>query len=310
MNLIILIIIIVIILLIILTIATFYFYNVGVNRTKKEFLQNDDALDKTVHKDNMDSTLSWFDEVKSKNFKIESFDKLKLHGYFIRAKKSTKKIVIIVHGYSGNAFEMSSYAKFFHEDLNYNILLVDNRGHGKSEGNYIGFGWKDRLDLVKWINYMIDKMGETCEITLFGVSMGGATVLMTSGEDLPSNVKAIISDCAYTSAKDELSFQMKRMYKLPPFPLINTTSLLTKIKNGYSFKEASALNQVRKSKTPILFIHGDADAFVPLSMLYELYDNCKSEKELFIVKNAMHAKSHKEDKKNYENKIRDFLSKY
>lgn len=115
------------------------------------------------------------------------------------------------------------------------------------------------------------------KIVLHGVSMGGATVMMTSGEALPPNVKAIVEDCGYTTAKDQLAYQLKRMYRLPIFPLLHITSLLTKLRAGYFFGEASALDQLQKSKTPMLFIHGDADLFVPTEMVYELFKNYPSE---------------------------------
>lgn len=107
-------------------------------------------------------------------------------------------------------------------------------------------------------------------------------------EDLPPQVKAIIEDCGYTSVDAQLSYQLSRMYHLPSFPLLNTTSLVTKLKAGYSFSEASALEQIKKNKLPILFIHGAEDWFVPVSMVYELYEACPSEKELYIVEGAGH----------------------
>lgn len=298
------------ILLIGLTLASFYFYDLSVARTHKDFLQGDTSLDFNQSVPAVPPRKTWFDESGYEDIEITSFDNLKLRGYYLKANKPTTKTAIIVHGYSSKAKEMSHYAKFYHETLGYNVLMADNRGHGESEGDYIGFGWHDRKDYLRWINYIITNINSNAEIILHGVSMGGATVLMTSGETLPDNVKAIISDCAYTSVKAELSYQMKKMYNLPSFPLVNTTSLLTKIKAGYFFGEASAIKQVAKSNTPTLFIHGDKDTFVPYEMVYELYETCSSEKDLFVVPNATHATAYREDKEGYEKKISDFLNMY
>lgn len=142
---------------------------------------------------------------------------------------------------------------------------------------------------------MIKKTGPSAQIVLHGVSMGGATVLMTSGEDLPPQVKAIVADCAYTSVKAQLSYQLRRMYRLPSFPFVQSASLITRLKAGYGFGEASALKQVRKAKAPILFIHGDADNFVPFAMMNELYEACQSPKRL-IVPQAGHGLSYDTDK--------------
>lgn len=142
---------------------------------------------------------------------------------------------------------MAPFAKLFH-DLEFNILVADARGHGTSEGNYIGFGWHERMDYIQWINQVIEKYGKNCEIVLFGISMGGATVLNVSGEGLPKQVKAIIEDCGFSSVEEEITYQLKTMYKLPKFPLVQITSLITKLKAGYWFEEASSLEQVKKIK--------------------------------------------------------------
>lgn len=290
-------------------IASFYFYNVAVALTEKDFL-DDDEDEPTAVEAKPVSKYEWFHNSNFQEVEIKSEDGLRLRGYYLEADVPTKKTAILAHGYNGQSKYMSRYARFYINILGYNVLMPDARGHGDSEGNYIGLGWPDRKDYLKWIDYIIDNVGEDSEIILHGVSMGGATVLMVSGEAVPENVKAIVSDCAYTSAKEQLEYQLKRMYNLPSFPIIHSTSILTKIRAGYSFGEASALNQVKKSKTPILFIHGDADAFVPYYMVNELYDKCSSEKDIFIVKGAKHATAYKDDIDGYENKVIEFLSKY
>lgn len=297
-------------LLILNVIASFYFYNIAIARTSKEFISEHNNLENYGIIPVVKQRITWFDEQGFKDVNIESEDGLNLHGYYLDAEEITTKTAIIVHGYSGKAKDMANYAKFYHETLGYNVLMPDNRGHGLSEGDYIGFGWIDRGDYLGWIDYILKTVGDEAEIILHGVSMGGATVLMTSGEKLPANVKAIVSDCAYTSVKAELSYQLKRMFKLPTFPIIESTSLLTKLKAGYFFSEASALDQVAKSKTPTLFIHGDLDTFVPFEMVYELYDNCSSEKDIFIVSGAEHGTAYRSNKIGYETKVTDFLNKY
>ncbi|WP_315122054.1 alpha/beta hydrolase [uncultured Clostridium sp.] len=291
-------------------VASLYFYNIAIARTKKDFLSNNDDLETTTIILPKDSKFQWFGSINFKDVEIISDDGLKLHGYFIEAEAPTKKTAILAHGYVSKGKDMISYAKFYHDKLGYNILMPDDRGHGKSEGSYVGFGWSDRKDYLKWIDYIISIVGKDSEIVLHGVSMGGATVLMTSGENLPDNVKAIVSDCAYTSVKDQLEYQLKKMYHLPSFPVIQSTSLLTKIRAGYFFSEASALEQVAKSKTPTLFIHGDADTFVPYEMVNRLYEKCASEKDIFIVPNARHATAYRDDVLGYETKVTEFISKY
>ena len=191
--------------------------------------------------------------------------------------------MICVHGFHSYHYrEFAYYIRFYHE-LGYNILLPDNRAHGQSEGHYIGFGWLDRLDILEWIKKMEEYFhNEPMSIVLHGISMGGATVLMVSGEELSDNVKAIVADCSYTSAYDEFKYYLKNK-GCPPFLLLPSATLLSKKTVGYNFKQASAVNQVKKSKTPTLFIHGNQDHFVPTYMALELYNACQAEKKLLIV---------------------------
>lgn len=239
---------------------------------------------------------------------INSFDNLKLHAYIVENKVKTDKWAIVVHGYAGNGELMSDKAKYFYE-MGYNVLIPDLRGHGQSEGDYIGMGWDDRLDIISWVNHIIEKNPKS-EIALHGTSMGASTVLMTSGEDLPSNVKAIISDCAYTSVLDEFKYELKTFLNLSSFPLINITDLITMIRAGYSFKEASAINQVKKAKVPILFIHGDRDKFVPYDMMNKLYEAANSPKEKLTVEGAQHANSDLVNPSLYWLTVKYFLDLY
>ncbi|MWV46420.1 alpha/beta fold hydrolase [Paenibacillus sp. HJL G12] len=304
----------IVLVLIVITSASFYFYHVAVARASKDFLNGSPDLQASPEveqsKDTSKADNDWWNHQSFDRWEMDSDDGIRLKGYYLAASKPSDKTVIIAHGYSGNATQMSGYARMYHEDLGYNILLPDARGHGESDGNYIGFGWPERKDIVKWIQRVLDVNGADTQMVLHGVSMGGATVMMTSGEDLPSNVKAIVEDCGYTSVKDELTFQLKRMYHLPAFPIVETTSLLTKMRAGYFFGEASALEQIKKSKTPTLFIHGDNDTFVPTEMVHQVYENSPVEKELYIVPKAGHGEAYRMDPVKYEQVVSAFIGRF
>ena len=157
---------------------------------------------------------------------------------------------------------------------------------------------------------MLEKQGSASEIVLHGISMGAATVLMTSGEPLPSNVKAIVADSAYTSVHDLFEYQLERMYHLPDFPVLPSTSLVTKMQAGYSFEEASALEQVKRTDIPILYIHGNSDTFVPTAMSEKLVENTKSEAEIITFDGANHGEAFVIEQKRYVDKLTDFLNQY
>lgn len=286
-----------------------YFYNVAILRRRKEFLENDQDLSNGTSGSYKESK-QWIINQNSEKIKLLSEDGLKLNARYIGGKNEGNINVILVHGYSSYGLEMAEYARYYNEELGYNILVPDLRGHGESQGNYIGFGWHDRKDIIKWINYLIERNGEDAQIILHGVSMGAGTVLMTSGEELNKNVKFIVADCSYTSAKAILKYQLKRMYRLPSFPIIQITSLMSKFRARYFFGEASALNQVKKSKVPILFIHGDSDRFVPTDMVHELYEAAACEKKLLIIKGAAHANAFWKDSASYKKQVGNFINDY
>ncbi|CDQ40785.1 alpha/beta hydrolase [Virgibacillus salexigens] len=301
------------ILLVIDIIASFYFYNLAIARNVKDFLQDNSDLE--VSAEALDEMLEgdWRDWVRNQDFetwKMTSYDDLQLQGYYLEAKEETNKTVIFAHGYLGNAMDMGMFGQYYYEELGYNMFTADLRGHGESQGDYIGFGWHDRIDYLDWINRVIEEQGEDTEIILHGVSMGAATVLMASGEELPDNVKAIVADSPYTSVYDMFDYQMDRMFHLPAFPVLPSTSVITKMRAGYGLQEASALNQVKKSETPILYIHGNSDTFVPTRMSQELYENTKSEADLITFDNAGHGEAFVTHKEKYIDKLNRFLEKY
>ena len=278
------------------------FYNLALNANYSK-----DIIYAEYNDENLNDAQKWLEEKSNYSDKyIESYDKLQLHSYVVT--QNSNKWAIVVHGYGGSGKLMSDKSKYFY-DMGYNVLIPDLRGHGKSEGDYIGMGWKDRLDIISWINFII-KANPNAEIVLHGTSMGAATVLMTSGENLPSNVKAIVADCAYTSAWDEFSYQLETYLKVPSSYILNVTNMVTKLKAGYSLKEASALECVKKATVPILYIHGDKDKFVPYSMMDKLYDATSSPKEKLTIDGGEHANSDLVSPFLYWLTVEDFLNQY
>ena len=240
---------------------------------------------------------------------ITARDGLKLHGYFLPAAQPTGKTVLAVHGYRCDGLrEWGFYADFYHR-CGYNLLMVDDRGHGQSEGKYIGFGCPDRLDVLCWADWLKKRFGDDCRTLLHGISMGGATVLLAGGEaQLEPSVCGIIDDCGYTSAWEEQRYQLKNSFHLPAFPLLYVADLCCRLCAGYSFRQADALAAVKNIRVPVLFIHGDADDFVPTEMGYRLYEACQAKKKLLIVRGAIHADSYLTDKLAYEAAVREFAA--
>ncbi len=253
----------------------------------------------------------WLLERKMEHITIRSRDGLVLHGDYIPADGEPDTIAIAFHGYTGEGISnCSSIASFFLKS-GISCIIVDNRAHGKSEGKYVGFGILDRYDCLEWTKYAAERFGKDKKIILYGVSMGASTVLMAAGfPQLPENVKAVISDCAFTSPYDVFAHILKRDYHLPPFPIMNINDELCRKKAGYGFSDYSTLTAVKDTKIPILFIHGANDDFVPEWMSEKNYKACNSPKELLVVENAGHAASYYENVPLYEKTVSEFLGKY
>ena len=188
----------------------------------------------------------------------------------------------------------------------FNTLMPDMSAHGESEGTYIGMGWLDRKDILLWIDYIIS-LDSQAEIYLHGVSMGGATVMMVSGEELPEQVQGIVEDCGYTSVWDIFSDELEYLFGLPDFPFLYSANLFGNIRAGYDFKEASAVEQVKKSQVPMVFIHGGEDNFVKTDMVYDVYEACPTEKELLVIEGAGHGQAYGMDPELYFGTIFEFF---
>lgn len=233
---------------------------------------------------------SWFYEL-AKSVYIKSADGLKLHAYLIENNEEYRNgnFMMVFHGYKSCASDMTFYAEQFY-DMGYSVLLPDARAHGQSEGRYIGMGWPERKDNLLWIDEII-KLDSNAKIGLFGVSMGGATVINLAGEDLPKQVVVAIEDCGYSSVYEQFSVQMKSIFNLPSFPLLDIASLVAYGKSGVNLLEADSTKQAAKIKIPTLFIHGSNDMFVPYEMLDKLYNAANCKKEKLVIEGAGHAGS-------------------
>lgn len=248
-------------------------------------------------------------DLNPEDITIKSVTGLNMKAWFVPAEKETKRFVICVHGYHCNGpDEFSHIMPFYHYDLGYNYLLPDLTGHGRSEGDYVGFGSFDSKNILLWVDYLINRFGEDIEIILHGISMGAATVLTCNEMSPPNQVKLIIEDCGYASAIDEMNNTLKDLLGFSCKPLVLYGSLFSKIKAGYFFSEVDPLKNMNKAKNPILFIHGEADTFVPFKYGQELYDACTVAKDYLWVPDTVHAFSYYNAKEAYENKVKEFIA--
>lgn len=241
---------------------------------------------------------------------LTSRDGLALHALYVPQAETSHRYVVGCHGYGSIPQLMSNSTIKFYE-MGYNVLVPAARAHEQSGGTYVSMGWLERKDIVDWVNMLVEQDSEA-EIVLYGISMGGATVMMTAGEaDLSPNVKCIIEDCGYSSVWDEFAGQLDELFGLPTFPVLDAASLVTQLRAGYGFQEASAVEQLKKTSLPMLFIHGEEDTFVPYAMLDVVYQACASpEKELLSIPSAEHGEASSVDPERYWSTVEAFLAKH
>lgn len=250
---------------------------------------------------------NWMNVTERHDLYVTNSQGIKLHCLFF-PNVSSHKYVICVHGYGGLVKNTAGYGVHFFGE-GYNVLLPENRTTGESGGNMIGMGWLDKNDILLWINQIIEKDPEA-SIVLHGESMGAATVMMITGDKLPANVKCVISDCGYTSVWNQFDFVRKNIFHWGTYPMLPVASFMCKIRGGYFFREASSVNQLRKSVTPTLFIHGGSDDFVPAFMLRENYISCSAPKDWYMFPDAKHCESVLVNPALYWVKVMDFVKKY
>ena len=215
---------------------------------------------------------------------------------------------IMLHGYKSGALHDFSGGAPAALDIGHNVLLVDQRGHGGSHGRTIAFGIKERYDCVDWANYAVSRFGEDVRITLVGISMGAATVVLASELELPGQVRGIVADCPYSSAESIIR-KTARELGYPDsvaFPFIR---LGGRIFGGFDACERTPLEAARNARIPLLLIHGEADGFVPCDMSREIASAWGGEIFLEIFEGADHGVSYLVDTERYLAALNKFYEK-
>ena len=274
-------------------------------------------IERTRHKADslLPGSTAWYDSLKQrdilKDTVITGYNNKKIHACYVPAREpaDAQGTAIVVHGYGDNHIVFLYLVRMYRDDLNYNVLFPDLQYHGYSEGDAIQMGWLDRYDVQEWARVAHDIFRNDFTV-IHGVSMGAAAAMMMSGDPQPYYVRAFVEDCGYTSAYDQFSHNLKQNFPFIPHDVMNSADLVCRKRYGWGFKEASSVKQLALSVLPVLFIHGDADNFVPFSHLQRNYDaKTLGYKEMWAAPGAVHANSYAKYPKEYTQHVRDFLAK-
>ena len=281
------------------------FYMLDVSLSPDPTRANTDSCYRQLFTD-YPETREWMDSLRThhalRDTMIVMPGDYRLHTYYIN--RGSQRTAMVIHGWRDQAIKFFYLARMYERLLGYNVVMPDLYASGMSDGDMLRMGWLDRLDVLQLLDvFKADTM------VVHGVSMGAATTMMMSGEQMPEDIRDLrfVADCGYTSVWDEFAGELKNQFGLPAFPLMYTTSLLCQLRYGWNFGEASALRQVAKCQYPMFFIHGDSDDFVPTYMVHQLYDAKSAPKELWITKGTDHAHSYKNHRTEYVARVRRFL---
>ncbi|MDQ0231647.1 alpha/beta hydrolase [Metabacillus malikii] len=245
----------------------------------------------------------FFSKLRKEELFIQSYYGYDIHGMFFPVEKG-KKVVIIAHGITWSLFGSFKYVKMF-QRRGFHVLLCDHRYHGLSGGSYTSYGYYEKDDLKAWIDYLEDRFGDDVFIGLLGESLGAASALEVCKRD--PRVKFCVADCSFSDFQSLLKVRMKMDLKICIHPLIHLVGFLIKLKHGWSFPDISPIKGLEKTNTPILFIHGKEDTFIPLEMSLDMFRRKAGKKKLYLVPKAGHAEAFNTDPIGYEKRVLEFI---
>jgi uncharacterized protein len=254
----------------------------------------------------------WLKSVSFEKVFIDSFDGTRLCGHQLINPQSNHRYILACHGYRGEWEELSIPCRFFYEQMGYSLLMIEQRAHGESGYPIICYGSKERLDIVKWADYLV-KNDPQAEIVLYGLSMGAASSMMALTSGLTDHVKCCIEDCGYSNIKEEIEYTLKNHYHLKAVPFFSSAAqLIVFLRYGLSLTRYSPVKSLKKNNFPIMMIHGDIDTYVPFYMLDKNYDAVKegTYKEKHVFVNTWHAMSFLTDLPRYQTICKSFIVKF
>lgn len=282
-------------------IAGNYFYNVAVHKVHN---QGENYYAREVSNASFDYQKD--EKLSREDITIHSSFGYDLKGTYIKNTVPTENTVILVHGIGGDRWTMMSYGDLY-LDKGFNILVYDTRNHALSGGKDVSYGYYEKDDLDSVVQY-VKKQHPNGIIGIEGVSMGASSVVLYADKYAANNdVSFYVADCPYSDLNSLFTVRLHDDYHIPNLLLIQYASFVSKIRSGFFLGQVSPLNGIDKVKTPMLFIHGKSDTYVPTQMGIDLYNKKGGNKQLLLVNNAAHAKSITTDRQGYKDALYTFI---
>ena len=278
------------------------------NKHPEELLKAPGNMGRYMRDEHFRRADDWFCAINPADTVLINEKGERLLSKIIMQDKPSHKWLIAVHGYTSRPRAMARQGIHFYE-RGYNLIMPCQRAHRNQEAKFTSMGYYEKYDIISWINYILSQDSEA-EIVLLGISMGSATVMLTTGERLPANVKCCVADCGFTDCKELFKGSISKEAGLPAFPFIGMADTFAKLFLGWGFSDCSPVEAVAESVTPTIFIHGENDTVVPFSMMEELYEKCSADKEKLALPDTGHDEACANFPERYWEAVDTFVAKY
>ncbi|MDR2646913.1 MAG: alpha/beta hydrolase [Oscillospiraceae bacterium] len=278
----------------------------GFERTKKPLPPDKQACNEQCRIDSARAAA-----LPSEVITITAFDGIQLVANLYTPTEPSDFVAILVHGFHASGLEnFASMMPFYLNDLHCNVLLIDQRAHGRSGGKVITFGALEHKDVLMWAQTMVERFGENCKIVLHGISMGAGTVMLANERKPPIQVKAIVEDCGYTSGFEQIKRTMRQEHHIRLPGVMLALECYLRVRGGFSLKnDTKCLQNMPWAHCSMVFIHGREDTFVPFEMGERLYAACGRPKTKLWVPDAAHAMCYFVAEQDYQQAIRALLAR-
>jgi hypothetical protein len=282
-------------------VASWHFSNIVIY---PHVLSPEESYDLEVSEGRLDPVQ--FEAWPKEEVRLQSPYGYELFGLYI-PRPGSDKVVVLCHGVANTLYGSVKFVDIFRQ-RGFNVLMIDLRNHGRSGGPNTSYGFYEKQDLVAWVDWVMVRCGEACQVGTHGVSLGASTAIQHAVID--PRVAFCIVDCPYASAAEEFAYRLKVEYGLSPFPLVPLGSLVTKLRAGYFYGDVMPIADVTALDIPVLFIHGEADDYIPPEASIRMHDAKPGPKQRYLVPNARHAGAYGEAPQAYERVVGEFLKKY
>ncbi len=202
------------------------------------------------------------------------------------ANNRARGTIIYLHGVGDCKIGGVHPAAFLYSQ-GYNVFLYDSRHHGESGGRYCTYGFYERHDVSTAVDYLQQRPDlRVGKVGLFGTSMGAAIAIQAAAID--ARIAAVVAEASFTTLRSIAVDYQKRLIKLPWHFLRNVALARSQKVAGFKARYVSPLDDVRKLRCPVLFVHGLEDTFIDVRYSKDLYQAAPEPKQIFLIEKAAH----------------------